>query len=912
MEPGIKKAKNFLKRCAMKPYQMSRQEVIKQLNSNVSSGLSQKEFEKRIKKYGHNTLPDEPRESWIRVFLRQFKSPLIYILLLAAILIYFVGHDKLDAFIISGVLLFNAIIGTIQEGRARDILDSLKRYIKSESVVIRDGEKLFVDDSQLVPGDIILLLEGERVPADARIIESTNIKVDESVLTGESKPIKKIEGALDNNASGKKIQVYDQHNMVFKGTYILSGAGRAIVTETGLHTQIGKITKVVKGIEEDMPLQRELKSLSRWIVFFILVMCVVIFVIGIFTGEPIRELLVMLTALFICVIPEGLPVVLTLVLVMGAYKLAKRHVLVKRMQAVEGLGQTDVIMIDKTGTLTRNELVVSKIVMEDVEYTVTGVGYFTEGKVSLNGSPIRPEDHERLVLLGKAGCLLNRAEIHYVPATNLFEIKGDPTEASMFVMSRKLGIDKACLEKECNRMYEIPFSSKWKYHAVFCNMQSKGLAFISGAPEIIMERSKNISQEIKNKFHFMLREGLRIVAIAVKEFDVRAVPKENDSDEKKHNYFADIVGSDLELLGLLGIQDSTRPEVPNLVRQTRHAGINVVMVTGDHKETALFIAKEVGIYKEGDYIIDGNQLHLMSDEELDQKLDSTTVFARVAPEQKLRVVNASKAKGNIVAMTGDGINDAPSLMAANLGIAMGAIGTEVAKQAADIVLLDDSFANIVHAIEYGRHVFYTLRRVVLYFFATNMGEILVILFAIVFALPLPITAAQILWLNIITDGFLDTALATEKMEKDVLRQRPAGQKYRIIDKTLLIKMMYMALPMGIASTYIFYQYYPFDIVHARSMTLVTMAMFQWFNAWNCRSETKSVFQLGFFSNKWLLLAIVVVLGLQFFVLHNPVMQRIFDTKPISAAEWGLIFVVSSSIFFIEEIRKLIVKRYFRR
>jgi len=897
----------------MKPYQVAKEEVINQLGTNAQSGLSKSEVKKRIKKYGLNKLPDAPRESWVAVFIRQFRSPLIYILLLAAVIIFFVGHDKLDAFIITGVLLFNAIVGTVQEGRARNILESLKRYIKSESVVIRDGEKFFVDDSELVPGDIILLLEGERVPADARIIESTNLKIDEAVLTGESTPVKKFTHKLENKLDGE-LPVHDQGNMVFKGTYVLAGAGKAVVVATGGYTQIGKISKAAVGIEEDMPLRRELNNLSKWIVLFILAMCIIIFIIGFATGKPMRELLVMLTALFICVIPEGLPVVLTLILVMGAYKLAKKHVLVKRMQAVEALGQTDTILIDKTGTLTRNELVVSKIIMDNKEYKLSGVGYFPEGEISLNGKKIDPKEHEKLLLIAKAGCLLNRAEIHYIKETNCFEIKGDPTEASMFVMSKKMGIDRECLEKECNRAYEIPFGGKWKYHAVFCKMSgsNKGLAFISGAPEVIMEKAKNISEEEKNKFYFMLREGLRTVAVAVKEFDVNNLPGEDVSEDEKRKFFEHIVNADLDLLGFCGIHDSIRQEVPSLVRDTRRAGINVIMVTGDHKETALFVAKTVGIYKEGDYIVDGKQLATMSDLELCQKLDKITVFARVAPEQKLRIVNAFKDTGKIVAMTGDGVNDAPSLMAANLGIAMGGIGTEVAKQASDIVLLDDSFVNIVKAIEYGRHIFYTLRRVVLYFFATNMGEILVILFAVALALPLPITAAQILWLNLITDGFLDTALSTEKPQKDVIRTRPSETGSRIIDKNLLAKMMYMALPMGIASTYVFYVYYPYDIVHARSMTLVTMAMFQWFNAWNCRSETKSVFQLGLFTNKWLLFAIVVVLGLQFFVLHNPVMQRIFDTKPISAAQWGMIFLVSSSIFFIEEIRKFVARKWWKK
>ncbi|MFC1842629.1 cation-translocating P-type ATPase [Candidatus Dependentiae bacterium] len=889
----------------MESYQKSKEQVIKELGTDITFGLENSEVKKRAKKYGANRLPDEPRDSWFHVFFRQFKSPLIYILLLAAVIIFFVGHDKLDAFIISGVLFFNALVGAIQEGRARNILDSLKRYIKSESVVIRSGKKLFVDDTGLVPGDIIFLLEGERVPADVRVVESTNLKIDEAVLTGESTPVKKTSNRLE-----KKLAVHDQSNMAFKGTYVLSGSGKAVVVSTGLHTQIGKISKVAESIEEDMPLKRELNNLSRWIVFFILAMCVIIFVIGFATGRPARELLVILTALFICVIPEGLPVVLTLVLVKGAYKLAKKYVLVKRMQAVEGLGQADTILIDKTGTLTRNELVVSKVVVDEKTYKLSGLGYFTEGEVLLNGKKIDPYENDKLILIGKAGRLLNRAEINYMKDKNLFEIKGDPTEASMFVMSRKIGIDKDYLEDKCEKVYEVPFSSKWRYHAVFCKMEDgKGLAFISGAPEEILSRSKDVSQEDKNRLHDMLSEGLRVVAVAIKVFDPASLPPETASEREKRTFFEAIVHNGLRYLGLCGIQDSIRSEVSALVKDTRNAGINIVMVTGDHKETALFVAKKVGIYQPGDSVLDGKQLETLSDKELNQKLDKIKVFARVAPEQKLRIVEAFKKKGQIVAMTGDGINDAPSLMAANLGIAMGGIGTEVAKQASDIVLLDDSFANIVRAIEYGRYVFYTLRRVILYFFATNMGEILVILFAVVLSLPLPITAAQILWLNLITDGFLDTALAAEKEEKDVVARSPSESGFRLIDTSLLAKMMYMALPMGIVSTWVFYVYYPYDIVHARSMTLVTMAMFQWFNAFNCRSETKSVFQLGLFSNKWLLLAIAAVLGLQFFVLHNPVMQRIFDTKPISGSEWVLIFVLSSSIFFIEEIRKFIVRRW---
>lgn len=999
----------------MKPYQLSNEEVVKKFGSNVQIGLTKKEANHRKLKYGENKLRELERDSWIKVFIRQFNSPLIYILLIAAAIIFFVGQDRHDAFIITGVLIFNAILGSVQEGKARSIIESLRHFIKAECIVIRDGQKQFIDEQELVPGDLIMLLEGEKVPADARIIESTNLKIDESILTGESNPVKKISeklrcepdfgSKLDEQILYCELPIYAQSNMAFKGTYIVAGSAKAIVTDTGMQSQIGKISECAKSTQEssgqEMPLRKEIDRLAKFIIYFIFLVCVLIFLVGIISGKPIRELFVTLTALFICVIPEGLPVVLTLILVIGARKLADKNVLVKKMQAVEGLGKVDTILVDKTGTLTRNELMVSKVFIGDKEYDFGGSGYFETGEIIFNKNnkksfnKTEPENKEfvykefegeklddkefinnNLVLMAKAGYLLNRAEINYIKETNSFEIKGDPTEAAMYVMSKKIDrvinfsanknnnkidnknddkgenknnfckkIGEIC-EKNCEILYEIPFSSKWRYHAIYCKIEDKVMVFISGAPETIMERSKNIDFKEKENLESLLKEGFRVVAVAVKEFDKEVVQELERANGNlkglaREKFFEDFVSSGLEFLGFCAINDSIRTEVKDLVKNIKKAGIDIVMLTGDHIDTAIFVATKVGIYdkENGDLAIDGKTLENLSQEQLEENLQGKlqgyfgvskqvrleselvgnleselpveskkiTVFARVTPEQKLKIVNAYKKIGKTVAMTGDGINDAPSLIAANIGIAMGGIGTEVAKQASDIILLDDSFASIASGIEYGRHIFYTLRRVILYFFSTNMGEILVVLFSVILGLPIPITAAQILWLNLITDGFLDTALSAEKVEKDITKVNGFKHGARIIDKKLFYKVFYMALPMGIFSILIF-NYYKSDIVLARTMTMLTMAMFQWFNAFNCRSEKRSIFELGFFSNKWLLLAISGVLGLQFFVIYNPVMQKIFNTKPVTFYQWLLVFVVSSSVFIIEEIRKFIAKR----
>ncbi len=896
----------------MKPaYQIEISELLLLLQTDRKKGLTHNDAESLLQKYGNNELPEQPQPSWFWVFIWQFASPLIYILIVAAALIYFVADDHLDAFIIAGILFFNAIVGTIQEGRTRKILESLKRFVVQDCIVIRDGKKMIAKAAQLVPGDIILVQEGQRVPADARIIESHNLRVDEAMLTGESKPAGKTSALISQDCA-----LADRKNMIYSGTYILAGWAQAVVVATGVTSEIGKIHQSVQQMQTDVPLAREMARLSWWILCFIFGVCVLLFVIGLLSGQPLKELIVMLTALFICVIPEGLPVVLTLVLVNGVYRMAKQRVLVKNMQAVEGLGHANVIVIDKTGTLTRNEMIVSHIFADDKIWNISGKGYYPEGSLFLDNKQVSMSPGTDLFAMAQGLALLNTATITFICQQGTFDIKGDPTEAALFVFAQKMGIKADQLETEFEKVYEIPFDANHKYHASFFTHNGRAVAFIAGSPEVVFHISTPASaaHQACNEF---LALGLRVIAVGTKKFDPALIPGSSASDQERALFFEQLVAQDVSFLGLCGIEDSIRSEAAATIAKARKAGFAIIMATGDHQRTALAIATQVGIYKDGDDAIDGPELDTLSDAQLKNVIMHTTVFSRVSPEQKLRLINALHAHQLTVAMTGDGINDAPSLVAADIGIGMGGIGTEVAKEASDIILLDDSVVNIIHAIEEGRHTIYTLRRVISYFFSTNLAEILIIFFAFVFALlfpawniAFPLTAAQILWLNLVTDGFLDSALALEKKEKGLLFDQRwlKGGHLRLIDFTMMARILYAAIPMALGALFMFILYSQYDLLLARTMTLVTLGMFQWFNAWNCRSDTKSIFQIGLWSNRWLLLALAIVFILQLLLLHVPLLQKIFETEPLNIYQWIFIALISSSIIWLEEIRKWFLRR----
>lgn len=885
----------------MEPHQLNTAQVAAQIKTNIIIGLTQQDAQQRLQQYGANELLAAPTPSWFIVFLSQFQSPLIYILLMAAGLMLVVAADLRDSFIIVAVLLVNAIIGMINEGRTRSILESLKRFVKTETVVVRDGTKKIVEDVHLVPGDVIILQAGNRVPADARLVEAHNLLLDEAVLTGESAAVLKNDEPVADEALFN-----ERTNMVYKGTYILSGLGRAIVLTTGNNTVIGKVQKLATPIDLATPLKKEIIRLSYWILLGILVLCCVLFVVGILTHRSLYDLLITLTVLAVSVVPEGLPIVFTLVLVMGAYRLATQKILVKNMHAVETLGHVDTILTDKTGTLTRNEMIVEQMYVDGMLYKITGTGYHVTGQISKDGVVIEdPKKEAPLAKIAIAINLLNSTEIVYNAALDVFTVKGDPTEASLFVFAQKVNPLTQDLRKKYVLIDEIPFNQRTRYHAGMYTYDGKVVAFLIGSPELLLERSVNNNTKAQEALDAMLQQGLRMVGVATKELAVRDIP---EHESKRATFFENTFKDGLSFLGFCGIQDSIRPQSQQMVTQAKSIGIRVVMVTGDHKKTAVHVAERVGIYSPGDRIVDGAELMALSDEELIRQINLITVYSRVSPEQKLRILKLFHRLGRKVAMTGDGVNDAPALVAADVGVAMGSIGSEVAKEAADLVLMEDSFEYLIKAIEQGKHVAHTLRRVILYLFSTNLSEVFVIFFSFVLNVPLPITAVQILWLNVVTDGFLDIGLSMEAQEKNILKKT----KTKIIDRQLFIKMLYGAAIMTVGSLWIFDQFYKEDLILARTLTLVTMAMYQWFNAWNCRSENLSIFQLGLFTNLLLLCFTSLVLLLQLLMIYAPFMQRIFNTVPLSAGHWGLILVVTAPIIVLEEIRKLVVQWWYSK
>ncbi len=876
------------------------EDMLALLDTN-EQGLSNTEVAERLKKYGENKLPDVKPDSLVRVFLRQFQSPLIYLLLAAAVAVLLIGESS-DTLIILGVLIFNAVVGTIQEGRAQNTLASLRKFVETRATVLREGKEEIVPDYKIVPGDILIMQEGERVPADARLITVRNFRVDEAALTGESIPVHKITEVLQ----GAILPVADRRNMVFRGTHIATGTSKALVVGTGLNTEIGLIAREIVSISSDVPLKANIESLARMIIFVAIGISVSIFALGVYMGKAVNEMFLTVISLLVSVVPEGLPIVLTLVLATGVWRMSKRNALVKKLQAVEALGQVDILAVDKTGTLTKNEMVVQKVYTDRKFFEISGIGYEPHGDVRIGGDAIDPANHPELLFMGKISALCADARVVWNEEHGQWNLSGDPTEAAMLVLSQKLGFHKDILEQESPVVAEMPFDYVLKYHAVLNKVGDVNTLSLSGAPEVILDLCTTVFKdgvakklqaeeriEIESAFNILSGEGLRVIGLATLSGS-DGLP--NAENQPKPTF-----------VGFLAMSDALRVEVPSIVARARDAGIRTVMITGDHRLTAQSIANQAGIYRVGDNILTGKEVESLSDIELSNALENASVFARVTPVHKLRIIRAYKDRGNIIAMTGDGVNDAPSLSAADLGVSMGRIGTEVAKEASDIVLLDDNMESIVAAVEEGRSIYKTIKKVILYLFSTSIGEVLVIGGAIFLGYMVPILPVQIIWLNFITDGFLDVALAMDPKERGLLSQTQKKKSRHLVDRMMVARMVIMASTMAIGTLYLFGGYADGDPAKAWTISLTLLAVFQWFNAWNCRSERLSITQMNPFSNLFLVGVTGIVIALQIGALYTAIGQKLLHTVPLSLLEWGMIIAIASSIIVVEEARKAVFR-----
>ena len=877
--------------------------VFEELHSS-EEGLGADEVKKRLAQHGPNELPEPPVPGALSVFLSQFLSPLIYILVGAAVIVLALGEIA-DAVIIFFVLVFNAIVGTIQEGKAQNTLRALRKFVETSAAVVRDGNVNVVPDKEVVPGDVLLLEEGAKVSADARIISVNSLRVDEASLTGESLPVVKI---ADSLADGP-LSVPDRKNMVFKGTHVAGGNGRAVVISTGLSTEIGKISKAIAAIDTEIPLKANIRSLSYLIIGTVVAVSGALFAFGLARGETLARMFATVVSLSVSVIPEGLPIVMTLVLASGVWRMTKRNVLVKKLQAVEALGQAKVIAVDKTGTLTMNEMAVVKVCVDRKCFDIEGKGYEPQGEVLFEGQPVDPLNHPELVLAGRVASFNSNVHAVYLEDAKTWKIAGDPTEAALEVFSKKIGFKDP--DEEAQKIFELPFDYSTKYRVTIRKFREKNFLAAAGAPEKIIflcgkiwhggkaeKLSKAERDELEETFFALSRQGLRVLALAFN-------PDAAESAANEH-----VEG--LTFVGFVAMKDPLRNEAKEAVAKAMAAGIRVVMVTGDHRITAYAIAKDAGLIRDGDAVITGEELSRLSDEELVERFKTCSVFARVTPEHKLRIIELFRKRGEVVAMTGDGVNDAPSLAAADLGVAMGKIGTEVAKEAADLVLLDDDFGNIIAAVEEGRSIYKTIKKVILYLFSTSVGEVLAISGAIFLGMPLPILPAQIIWLNFVTDGFLDVALAMEPKEEGLLRGKYTRPSKYILDAFSIKRMVFMGVIIAAGTLTIFSRYLDGDLEKALTISLTTLAIFQWFNVWNCKSEERSVFALNPLRNMFLVGATATVVILQLMAVYHPFLQRFLHTVPLAAHEWGYAAAIAASVLVLEEARKLIAFAFRKR
>ena len=869
------------------------------LQANCQAGLSSAEVQRRLTTYGPNILPAPIPPSPFVLFLHQFTSVIVWVLFGAALLSALL-HEWVDAAAIVAILLLNAVLGFVQEYRAERSIAALKKLSVTTARVFRDGVLVSIPAHGVVPGDLLLLEAGDHVPADARVLYATRLRAQEAALTGESTPVDKTAETLVDEALG----IADRHNMVFFGTEITAGKGRALVVTTGLQTELGHIATLMQATTaEPTPLQRRLEQLGHLLLYLSLGIVTVVFALGLLRGEALVEMFLTAVSLAVAAIPEGLPTIVTITLALGVTRMVKRHALVRRLPAVETLGSTTVICTDKTGTLTKNEMTVTRLCVDQHLFAVTGEGYEPRGEIEESETTDGQGEHQRnqpVVPLGvqqllTAAVLCNGATLCADHGT--WRIIGDPTEGALLVVAAKAGVSKELAEDASEFMDEVPFDADRKMMTVIRKSPTGLVAYAKGAPDVLLNKCTHYTtltgalepltdtarQSILAMNTHFARETLRVLAIAQRPLTSLDSPPQVETLER-----------DFTFLGLVAMKDPLRPEAKAAVAACRTAGIRTVMITGDHKDTGVAIARELGILDHGAHAVSGAELNLMTDQQLLDQVPHTSVYARVSAEHKLRVVRAWKARGAVVAMTGDGVNDAPALKEADIGIAMGVTGTDVTKEAADLVVTDDNFASIAAAVEEGRGIYANILKAVHYLLSCNLSEILVMLFATAFFLPLPLLPVQILWINLVTDGLPALALAVDPKDPDLMQRPPRlpTESFLTVPRLWLLLVQGLCIAVTTLLTFAFCLYrMETDLAHARTMAFTVLVMAQLTHALNCRSNTYSIFTLGLTTNSALLWAVGCSALLQVAIVVLPWTRRVFDLAPLTMTQWCMVLVL---------------------
>ena len=881
----------------MQWYRLGFDEILQELESN-QAGLSGEEAARRLMQYGPNKLVEEEGINRLKLLLHQFASPLIYILMIAAVVASFLQEYK-DAGVIIAVVALNAVIGYSQEFKAEKNVQALKKMVVPKARVIRDGREIEIESAWLVPGDVVVLASGAKVPADLRLIKTIELKVDEAMLTGESLPAEK-----DPRTIGEEnLTPGDQLNMAFMGTVVVHGRARGLVVETGQRTLLGQIaTEVQEATLSKAPLQEKFDRFAKTIGLLVLIASVLLFIAGILMGEKIHDMFMTVVAAAVAAIPEGLPVVVTITLAIGVARMARKNAIVRRLPAVETLGSTTVIGSDKTGTLTKNEMTVKGVFAGGHVYEVTGEGYEPAGEILKEWMAVDPATELDLQMVFRIGLLCNESDLY--EEDGVAKVDGDPTEAALIVSAMKAGLDTEEERINYSQIDIIPFESDRGYMATLHQQGDKKWIFIKGAPEKLLEICETCTLGLWGKVQRIAenfaREGLRVLAMAYKE-------AARDTVELTHDHLK----TGLVLAGLQGMIDPPRPEVIGAIDGCKKAGIRVLMITGDHAVTARAIARKLGIGDKEPEVVTGRELETMSDEELFQKVSQVSVYARVSPSHKLRIIRQLIQHGNIVAVTGDGVNDAPALKAAHIGVSMGRSGTDVAREASDMVLADDNFTSIFNAVEEGRIVFDNLRKVTFFLIPTGIAAILSILGSVLLGLPLPYLPAQLLWINLVANGLQDLALAFEPGEKGVLLRPPRDPKEGIMSMTLIERTFTVSLLISIGTLFEFVNALNdgVSLEKARTIAVTTMVFFQFFQAWNSRSESESIFRINVLSNPFLAYSMIAALVAQVAFVYMPALQWVFRTEPIQVMDWVEIAAMTLTVIALVEIDKWFRRRY---